>query len=231
MRGAAGGEVAGEEADEKQAATEAMRVIVSVAWIAKEHIGDEARAGEGDGDADRDSDSDEEKYLAHDEPADIGAFRAEGHADADFVGAAGDHVGHQTVDADAGEEDGEQAEEGGELRDEALPGDGAGDLLVERGDAGDGEVGVDGVDGALDGGGDGGGIAGVADNKITEELVALRVENVVERLGGFVEVLEFDVPGDADDLHLPPRAVGVADGVVAADGIGSWGNRFWRSAR
>ena len=31
--------------------------------------------------------------------------------------------------------------------------------------------------------------------------------------------MEFDVLGDADDLHLP-GAVGVADGVVAADGIG-----------
>ena len=88
---------------------------------------------------------------------------------ADFIGAARDHVGHQTVNANAGEKDGEQTEESGELGDEALMGDGTGDLLVERGKAGDGEVGVDGVDSALDGGGDGGGVAGVADNEITED--------------------------------------------------------------
>ena len=75
------------------------------------------------------------------------------------------------------------------MRDEALPCDRAGDLLVDRGDAGDGEVRINGMDSALYGGGDGGGIAGVADNKITEVLLALRVENVVERLGRFVEVL------------------------------------------
>ena len=67
--------------------------------------------------ADGNADSDEQEDLPHDHPAHGGTRCSEGHADADLIGAPADNIGHEAVDADGGEEDGEQAEEGGELRD------------------------------------------------------------------------------------------------------------------
>ena len=128
--------------------------------------------------------SDQQEDLPHDQPAYVHAIRAERHADADLVGPPADHVGHQAVDADGGEKDCEQAEESGELRDDALIGEGAGDLLIERGDVRDGQVAVDLVDGLLHCGSDGGEVAGVADPKSPRYPGCCVVGKIVERIPG-----------------------------------------------
>jgi hypothetical protein len=82
---------------------------------AVKHVGDQPVARQGYGNADSYASRHEQHDLAHDKPAYVGTGCPEGHADADFVGATAHYVGHEAVDSDAGEEDGEEPEEGGEL--------------------------------------------------------------------------------------------------------------------
>jgi hypothetical protein len=104
----------------------------------EEHVCDDPASGECDGDSDDYAYGHQNHDLAHDQPANVGARGAYGDTDADLAGAPTDHVRHQAVDSDAGEKDGEEAEEGGELRDEPLVGYGAGYLCIERADTADG---------------------------------------------------------------------------------------------
>jgi hypothetical protein len=68
---------------------------------------------------------------------------AERHADANLVRAPTYNVRHKAVNADRRKENGKQSEECTELSDEALIGETAGDLFIERGDTSDGETAVD----------------------------------------------------------------------------------------
>jgi hypothetical protein len=72
---------------------------------------------------------------------------AKGHADPDLTGTASDVVGHDAVDADAGEEESEDAEPSGEDGEEALLRDAGGDLFGLGVDVAQREVLVDGLDG------------------------------------------------------------------------------------
>ncbi len=75
------------------------------------------------------------------------AVCAEGHADADLGGAAGYGVGGDSVEAEGGEQQGQDAEEGHEAGDHAVLREAVGDLLVEGLEFDDGEVGIDGGEG------------------------------------------------------------------------------------
>ena len=91
---------------------------------------EEAGEGEGHDYADDEACSGESHALAEDHIADR-EMEAEGHADADFVGAKGDRVGDDGIKADGGEQESEGGEGGDENGEEAvLPGD-AGDNLFE----------------------------------------------------------------------------------------------------
>ena len=104
---------------------------------------DEAGASDRDGNADEQADDDLGESSAQDEADDIGLVRAEGHADADFAGAALDGVGGDAVEADGGEDEGEDAEESGHLGDGALLIEVGIDLLLQGLNAEEGEVGID----------------------------------------------------------------------------------------
>src|SRR5580698_4897753 len=142
---------------------------------------------------------------------------AEGHANADFVGAAANDVGHEAVDADAGEKDGEQSEKRGELGEKPLVDDGESDFFIERVDVGDGNVAIDGVNGLLGGGGDGGAVSGVADGQLGHGVGSLHVGEVVHGHVGRIKAAELRVLDDTDYFNI----VGVqfaVDSEVASDG-------------
>ena len=89
------------------------------------------------------SDEDLQEGSAEDEADDAGAISAESHADADFAGAALDGVGGDAVEADGGEDEGEDAEEAGHVGDGTLLIEVGVDLLAHGQDIEEGEVGID----------------------------------------------------------------------------------------
>ena len=72
---------------------------------------------------------------------------AESHADADLAGTAHDVVGHDAVDADAGEDKSEDTESSGEDGEEALLRDAGVDLFSLSADVAEWKILVDGLDG------------------------------------------------------------------------------------
>ena len=60
--------------------------------------------------------------LRQDQPEHVSADGAQGHADADFLGALFDGVGHQSVDADRGQDQGDGRKNGEQHHVEVLPG-------------------------------------------------------------------------------------------------------------
>ena len=126
---------------------------------------------------------------------------AEGHADADLAGAAGYVVGHDAVDADAGEDESEDAEEGGEGGEESLLRDGGFDLFGLGADVAERQILVDGLDGVAEGGEDGnGGELGFDDVGHGRSLFGLAVEAIEGRWRVLAELVVFGVHGDSDDL-------------------------------
>ena len=74
---------------------------------------------------------------------DAGTRGAERHSDADFAGAPNHEVGHDAIEADGSENQGEDAEQAGEPRQQPLLREVGGDLVVERAQIDYGEVGID----------------------------------------------------------------------------------------
>ncbi len=76
-------------------------------WVAGleavKHGLNEADEGEDEGKAGNDAEEGEPGGFAKDHGPDLSALRAESEADADLVGALGDGIGHDAVNADAGE--------------------------------------------------------------------------------------------------------------------------------
>jgi hypothetical protein len=85
-----------------------------------------------------------EHGAAHDHTDNGAAVGAEGHADTDLRGAAGDGVGDDAVEAEACEQKSQDAEQSHEARDHAVLSEAVGDLLVEGLEFDDGEIGIDG---------------------------------------------------------------------------------------
>ena len=118
--------------------------ISGISWgEAVEHGADEAGEQECCSEAGGYAEDGEPGGFAEDHAEHLAGLRAEGHADADFAGAAGYVVGHEAVDADAGEDEGEDAEGSGEHGEGFLLGDGCVDLSLLRADVADGKIGVD----------------------------------------------------------------------------------------
>ncbi len=155
-----------------------------------EQVRDDAASCQRNRHSDSNAGGDQQDDLAHDEPADIGSAGADGDADSDLVGAAADHVGHQSVDADGGEEDRKNPEEGGELCDQALVGNGARDLFIERSDTADGEGVVNAVHRLLHCVRDRVEVAVVANGKVAVTPGVLRVRDVVDVLRFLLQASE-----------------------------------------
>ena len=155
-------------------------------------------SNQSDGNADGDAHGNQQDDLAHDEPTHMGAFGTQSHADANLVGAPRDDIRHEAVDSDAGEKDGQDPKEGGELCDQSLVGDGTGYLLVQRRDASDWQVVIHAVNCILNRGGDSTEVSGVANLKVVEILLPLGVGDVIKRLGSFVKAFKLYVLDNAD---------------------------------
>ena len=87
-----------------------------------------------------DADDGEAHPMPDDQGADAGAVGAEGHADAHFLGALLDGVGHEAVDADGGQDKRGDSEDGEEEHVEVLTRGGVPDDLGHGADAGDGKA-------------------------------------------------------------------------------------------
>src|SRR5581483_11954197 len=100
--------------------------------------------------ADRESGQSEGEAATAERQQDVARGRAESHADADLVGAAGDGIGEDAVETDRGEQQSEERERAEESR--ALGGRRylAVDDLLEGADVGQGLIGVDRPDRLLD---------------------------------------------------------------------------------
>src|ERR1700676_1350725 len=134
-KGAARGNVVREERDDAESDgnhEEGLRVARA---NAEEKMGKVAREGEGSGNAEGGAHEGEAGALAENEAKDVLVLRAEGDANADFVGALGDRVGHDAVDADDGESkcDGGESAERGEIEALVAGGGGGASFLVEGG--------------------------------------------------------------------------------------------------
>ncbi len=119
------------------------------------HAGRLPDRGETDGEAE---DGESQHFPQH-HPDHKAALRAEGHADPDFTGAAGNRVGHAAIEADARHDQREEAEGGAELREGALLADGGIDAAVLCGEVGHGHLRGELMNDLPDGSGDGHGIA------------------------------------------------------------------------
>ncbi len=93
-----------------------------------------------------DAEEGEAHALAHDETLHPGGRGAECEAHAELLGALGDGVRHDAVEADGGEGGGEAGEDGEQHHGEAARSGAGGDELVHGGDVGDGDIGVDGLE-------------------------------------------------------------------------------------
>src|SRR5215468_9332667 len=103
--GAARGDVAGENADqEHQGNGGGQRKGIGRLQTEKQ-AGNPLPSGEDQRDANRSSNQDKQQGFAKNEPEDAAALRTERDADADFVGAAGRGIGHDSVKSYANEDD------------------------------------------------------------------------------------------------------------------------------
>jgi len=107
-----------------------------------EHGLDEMREGQCAGHAEYDADEGEREAFTQDHAEYLTALRAEGHADADLRSAAGDVVGHDSIDADGGENESKEAEGSCELGEDPFGRESGCDLLIHGAEVGKREVAV-----------------------------------------------------------------------------------------
>src|SRR6266851_3753857 len=145
--GAAGWDPAGYNAGhQEQGGYGAQRDWV-VGGDAPELRGDDAGYGEADNNAQDDAYADQAYAHADHEAEDVALLCSEGHADADFVGAAGGGVGEDAIDADGDEHEADGAEDGHEEKAEARSSvREGGDKTFERASEREGDVAVGGPD-------------------------------------------------------------------------------------
>ena len=149
--GAVGGDPAGDQRHDQQEQGGGGKGEGVAGFEAVQHGLDQADEGERRTDADDDAGEGEPAGFAQGPMARIWLRTAPRARRMPIsLGALGDGVGHDAVDADAREREGEHAEAGGQRGEEALLLHGRGDLLLLGADLAHGEVGVDLLDGAAD---------------------------------------------------------------------------------
>ena len=168
-----------------------------------------------------------ENALFHDQLEDVARMGADGHADAEFLGAAGDGVGFHAVDADDGEEEGHTAEDGEERGTEAHDPelDVAGEEFRHRIQAQQRHGRVNALQRGAQRGHDAGAGDGRADVQVGGGLEGLGERHEDARAVMLLQRVMAVRGADADDLHLGRRAVGpglrvadaLAEGVVLGE--------------
>ena len=181
---------------------------------------------EGSAPCDRDTDgkagAGQHEYFPHDEPEDAVTARSERHANADFIRPARDGVGHEAVDANANEEDGEQSKEGGKLRNKTLAAEGLVHFVRQRRYVSDRQVGIDLSDGLADFRNDLLLVAGITHLKIRQKLQMLRPGKVDSRLRPLLQGHVFGVLNHTDDFVITAVRRVVTHAESAADRRHAW---------
>jgi hypothetical protein len=231
LGGAAGGEVAGGDGDEEEDCgygSEGERVV---GGDAEELIGHEAGEGERGDEAEDDAEESHFCALAEDELEDVAGLRAQGDADADFVGALADEIGNHTVNSHTGQEQRQRGEDAEQNHGNAARGEGVGDDIIHGHYVVDDFPGIDFRDGAADGVHNGGGIAlgaqndgdGISDegHEFFGELHERKVHLGLNDGGGFgFKTPLLDVAADADDFGFHAEGGEMkmfADGIFAGE--------------
>src|ERR1039458_1783963 len=116
--GAASRQVAGGAGDQQEERGGGQEQRVVGGGEGEEHGAESPGGGNGSRGSEQRACQGEKRDIAHHHAGDGPAFGAEGQTDADFPGAALHGVGDDTVDADSGQGESQQAETGGEERSE-----------------------------------------------------------------------------------------------------------------
>src|ERR1700757_1425670 len=116
--GNGGGAVCGNDGGEKGADAERARGDSQGKGIPRGNAielgGEQSSCADGEGQAEHESNRDALEGPAEDEAKDVRAVRAERHADADLVGFLGDGIGSDTVEANGGKDQRDNAKQAGE---------------------------------------------------------------------------------------------------------------------
>lgn len=182
----------------------------------REKTGNKAEGRE----AGRQANRSEEKRAANDKTEDVGWLCTESDANADFEGAASDHLGKCGIEADGGEEKSRERERGEELGLEARVGGGKGDAIVEGTQVEERDVGIQSGNSTVNGGNVRVRIAGDAENDSLGPVVGLFERQVEAGLRGLREIAAANRADHADDFKpgmsrivVEERTNGFADGL------------------
>ena len=229
MGRATGGEIGGRERDGGEDDNDGDESR----WVRGFHPVDErghvAREGERGSDTDDDSHEHEPHPLQHDHAANILRAGAESDANADFLCALLDRIGHQAIDADGGERESESGEDGQKSHIEIGGGGGFGVDLIHGFDMADGKTAAGVTEGFLDFGAERKGRDSGANSEFQRRDVGvergdavrnLRDGNVHDGRRVAVEATIAGVADDAEDLARGLREFGAdafANGDARAD--------------
>src|SRR5687768_1229353 len=148
---------------------------------------------------------DELRRAANDEAQDIGALRAQGHADADLMGALHDQERHHAVDPDRSEHERDRGKDADQDDGEFAGRDRIGRDLLERPDICGGQIRVKPTDLAANGGGERARVLRTPHREDHAAVRSLIVREVIFRLWIKIEPAMPHVANQADDgepLHI-----------------------------
>ena len=142
---------------------------------------------------------------------------AKGHADADFLGALGDGIGDDGVDAERSENKGEEREATEQENDEAAGRSGFVHELLKSANVRGRKIGIEGLEGFANSGRELGSRERSADDEVHGRVVIRLQDGEIKFRAGFLLEGEMaDVTDDADDCALGTiRLDNLADGILA----------------
>jgi hypothetical protein len=132
--GAAGGNEARQQSDGGEQAGDAGKGERVGDTDTKQHAGQEPRKGQGRKHAESDAEKRETSALGEYETQDVAALGAKRDANAEFLGALGDAIGDQAIDAHAGENQRDRRKNSKKKHGEARAGKGIREKLVHGSD-------------------------------------------------------------------------------------------------
>ncbi len=166
---------------------------------------------------DDEADAEQGEHLAHHDPEHAAARRAECQPDAQLLAPPGDHERHHAVEADRRQRRGEQAEAGGEQRDQSIGQQRLVQLPLQRLHAEDGHGGVDAPHFVAELAVERRGANRAAD--VVDDAAAAGTRDEHLSPHAFARALVELVFDDADDLDVQLRLRPVAPADVAADDV------------
>src|SRR2546427_6020057 len=199
--GAAGGDEAGQQGDAREQGGDTGESERVRGADAEKQAGQEARDRQGGGNSQCEAEQRQTGSVTQDEAEDIAALRAEGDADAEFLGALRDAVGDQAVDAHGGKQQSDGGKNSQKQHGKARTGKRIGEKLVHGGDGGHGLFAVQLLNLVVDSGNHGQRIAGSAHQNRHSRIDELGHGPVNGRLRGDVEPHLANIADHADDFR------------------------------